>query len=125
MLTFRKYIDIKDDRQITCSCYAKSLKSEYIVLALSDNTLLVHSTYNQENATNILPWFKNEKICGIKFSNYNSLMNILTAEGSVIRIPICLLFQDETLESWETLVFASDPLSYIQELRSQKPSELK
>ena len=127
MLTFSQYLDINSDVRIVSSCYANTFRSEYIILELSDNTLLVHTTSPriQGSVTRILPWFKGQKISTMKFSNYDTLLNILTTNGLIVRIPVHVLFHSETVKFWEGLVHSENPEVYIKEFRAQRDKEDK
>lgn len=127
MLDIRKYIDLKNDQKIIASCYTRSLKGECIVLALSDNTILLNlkCSSKDDNRTKIVKWFRYQKICCMKFSHYGLVLNILNTQGLMIRVPLNVLLQDNYNQKWETFISTSDPVEYLTKLKNEKYAESK
>jgi len=127
MLEIRKYIDLKNDQKIIASCYTRSSKGEFVVLALSDNTILLNrkAATKEESRTKLIKWFRYQKICTMKFSHYGLVLNILNTQGLLVRVPLAVLFKEKFNQKWETLVSTTDPFDYLAKLRNERNADSK
>lgn len=70
MLDIKKQVDIRDGKTILASCYNRSYRTEYIVIALSDDRILIHTRmiFKDEKNAKLIPWLKNHRPCCMRFS---------------------------------------------------------